>query len=165
MALSLDAKHLSSNRNYQPQLSNNFEIVIDGLGEEVTLAVSSGSLPEISNAVIEMHYFNGVAKVAGKTEYADGSIEIKDFITKDIEKKLNAWQKQVYNPDTGKMGYVDEYKRDASIIQYSPKGDMQRVWSLKGVWPTSISYGSLDYSSTEAKSITITLAYDLAVRE
>ena len=165
MVKAFDARHLSSNKNYQVQMTNWYEVQIGGFGDEISLLTQSVDLPEISTPVVELPFGNSRAKVAGQADYSDSSITIMDAITVDVEKKLLDWQKQVYDPKTGKMGWVNEYKRDMVIVQYGPDGTHERTWKMEGCWPTSISGGSLSGDSSDKKVITISIAYDRAYRE
>ena len=161
MPISMGSRHLSS-KKYQPQMTNHFEVQIEGLGEDFTLTVSTCNLPEVSNPAVEIPFGNSKVKVAGQAEYSGGDIEVTDTIGADTENIINSWRLEVYDPETDKMGWAEDYKREAVVTQYGPDGTSERVWKLEGVWPETVSYGSLDYSSSDAKKISMTLAYDRA---
>lgn len=162
MAKAFDARHLSNNKTYEIQGSNHFEVIIPGMGDEFTLCVSTCNLPEVTIAAVELNYGNSKVKVAGTVELGEGSITVKDAIVADIEKKISDWQNLVYNKETGKMGWAYQYKKDLQVNQYGPDGTYVRTWVLQGAWPTSVSYGEMDYSNGEKKNITMTIAYDNA---
>ena len=162
MAKAFDARHLSNNKTYEIQGSNHFEVIIPGMGDEFTLCISTCNLPEVTIAAVELNYGNSKVKVAGTVELGDGSLTVKDAIVADIEKKISDWQNLVYNKETGKMGWAYQYKKDLQVNQYGPDGTYVRTWVLQGAWPTSVSYGEMDYSSGEKKQITMTIAYDNA---
>lgn len=164
MSRAYDATHLSSSAGHQVQMTNWYEIVIGEVSNDITLMVQSCTLPEVSTPVVELPYGNSKAKVAGQVEYADGNIVIMDAIKIDIERQLIEWQNQVYDPKTGKMGWVDQYKRDVIVTQYGPDGTFERKWQFIGAWPSSINYGELSGESSDKKNITITLSYDKAYR-
>lgn len=171
----LGASHLASD-GYEVQRTNNFEIVISGIGEltgnvndtrTITLAIESGFLPSEESSSQELNYSNTLVKVAGTTTYSGGSLVVKDVISEneDIEAIIIAWRKAVYDPDTDKVGLAFNYKKDARVIQYAPDGTMTRTWKLLGVWPRSVNYGNLEYGSGGAiKTIEIGLEYDKAIR-
>lgn len=161
MSRAYGARHLA-NKTFQPQMTNHFEVQIEGLGEDITLAVTKTSLPQISMSVVELHHVNSSAKMGGKVEYGDGSLEVIDAIRKDIEKIINDWQKQVYDPETDLMGWAEDYKKDALLTQYGPDGSYERTWKLEGVWPSSVEYGDLAYEGSDKKTISATLTYDRA---
>lgn len=160
-----NASHLSSNRNYQVQETPWYEITIGGTTSDLTFLVQSCTLPEISNPAIDVGFGNSTAKVAGKREYGEGSFVFMDAIIADIEKQLIKWQDQVYNSKTGKMGWVDEYKRDVMVTQYGPDGTHERPWHFEGAWPSSINFGEMTGESADKKNITVTITYDNAYRD
>lgn len=160
-----NASHLSSTKNYQPQETQWFEISIGGTTSDLTFLVRSCSLPEASNNAIDVPYGNSTAKVAGKREYGESTFVFTDAIVADIEKQLLSWQKQVYDPRTGKMGWVTDYKRDIMVTQYGPDGTEDRPWHFVGCFPSSISYGDLSGESADVKTISVTITYDNAYRE
>lgn len=162
MAKAYDARHLSNNKSYEVQRSNHFEVIIPGLGEDFTLLVSRCNLPEVNITPTELPYGNTKVKVAGLVEYGEGSLEVRDSIVKDTELKISKWQDQIYNKETGKMGWASDYKRDCKVNQYAPDGTYVRSWVLEGAWPSTVTYGEMDYTNGEAKPIAMTLQYDQA---
>lgn len=178
MPITLGASHLAT-ETWEIQRTNNFEISIAGLDTMVgsgssrliTLAVESGFLPAENSNVVELNFGNTLVKVAGTTTYNNGSLVIKDAIQEDVENIIRKWRKHVFDPEGDVLGTPDavglafNYKKDARVIQYAPDGSMERTWKLIGVWPSSVDYGPLDYTSAGAKkTISITLEYDKAIR-
>ena len=53
MAKSLDARFMSSNKSYEFQRANNFEVIIPSMGDEITLCVTRCTLPEMTLTPIE----------------------------------------------------------------------------------------------------------------
>lgn len=164
MSRALDARHMSNNKTYEVQRTNHFEVVIDGLGEEFTLCVTRCSLPEVTITPTELAHGNSKVKVAGQVEYSDSTMDCRDAILPDIEKQLYNWQSKVYNASTGAIGWAADYKKDLLVNQYAPDGTYTRSWRLEGAWPTTISGGDLDSTNPDAKIMSVTIAYDKAVR-
>lgn len=160
-----NADHLSSSNYYQVQMLNWYEIVIGGLSEDFTFLTQSCSIPESSNPAVEIPFGNSTAKVAGKREVGESNITFIDAVKADLEKQLVEWQNQVYDEETGKMGWVEDYKRDVYITQYGPDGTYERKWHVYGAWPTSINFGEFSGEGSDKKLIQVTLACDKCVRE
>ena len=161
------AGFMSTDPAYEVQRTNNFRIDINltEFGAEVGqigLACDTSGLPNSTTEANELHYGNSMVKVAGKTSFDDISVTVKDFIEKDIEQILMKWRYAVYNPETGKVGWSTNYKREARITLYSPNGTRERTWVAQGVWPTAIELGDLDYSSSDLRKLTMTLSVDHA---
>lgn len=164
MARQFDARHLSSTRNTQVQMSNWYEIVVPDISD-LTIMVKNCTLPEISAPAVELGFGNTRAKVPGQIEYGDGNFAFYDAIKKDIQGQLDAWFNKIYDFKTGKMGWVDEFKKDVTVTLYGPDGTAERVWYLEGCWPTSITHGDLTGESSDAIEVQVTMAYDRAYRE
>lgn len=159
-----NAAHLGTNK-YQVQETNWYEIVITGLSQDLTFLTQSCTLPELSNPVVEVPYGNSTAKVAGKRDIADSTFEFMDAMQADVEKILLDWQNKIYDPKTGKMGWVESYKKKIIVTQYGPDGTYERTWDYEGCWPSAISYGNMSGESADKKVISVTISYDNAYRE
>lgn len=173
MPLTLGASHYTT-ETWEVQRTNNFEISIAGLETLVgagasrllTLAVTSAFLPSEQTNDVQLNYGNALVHVAGTTTYGSpGTVVVNDAIQEDIENLIVEWRKSVYNPDTDQVGLAFDYKMDARLVQYAPDGTLERTWKLTGVFPLSVDYGPLDYTSQgAAKQISMTLSYDKAYR-
>lgn len=168
------AGFMSTDPAYEVQRTNNFRINIDlsefadGITDTtglIGLACETTGLPNSTTDALESPYGNSLVKVAGKTNFDDISITVKDFIEKDIERVLMNWRYAVYNPETGKIGWATNYKREARITLYSPNGTRERTWIAQGVWPTGLELGDFDYSSADLRKLTMTLSVDNAYLE
>jgi len=56
----------------------------------------------------------------------------------------------------------DGYAGMGVLIMYDGCGKPMETWKLEHVWPTSINFGDLDYSSSEESNIELTLRYSTA---
>lgn len=166
MPRAMNALHMANNRAYETQRTNNFEIqIVDVGGEDLTFACTTAGLPNESNNPINLAYGNTNVKVAGTTEVADVTVSVKDFIEADIEAIVRRWRREVYNEDTGEIGWAVDYKRRAYIYLYSPDGSVKRTWILEGVWPSSVAWGDLTYDGGAVREISMTLSVDTATIE
>ena len=167
--------HMSAQSAYEVQRTNNFAVYIDmgaksrttsgkkfATSDLITLAVESCPLPDISNGEIELAYQNSKVKVAGQAEFGNMDLVVKDFITTDVEKTLWDWRLQVYNPQTGQVGWAEKYKKNGYVSQYAPDGTHERSWRIVGVWPTNLQLGDMNYDGGDKKTITMSLALDFA---
>lgn len=176
------AYHYSANKElFEIQRGNNFEFVIDknldGINafgsqtktfqnaqELIRLSVASVSAPHVNQNVIEVRRGNTGVKYAGTMSYGSGSLSVYDFIGAETADILMAWKAQAGNPLTQQVGLQADYKRTATLIEYSPDyEEITRTWVLEGCWISSISEG--DFSVDEggsARRLNATLEYDRA---
>lgn len=161
--LSLGPMHFETNQ-YEVQRTNHFEVIFpaDSFGEEFTLLVESFTIPEVSVGAISLDYGNANVKVAGKATVGDSPIVIKDAITLNMEKKIDAWRRTVYNPESDSVGWVESYKKTLFVNQYGPDGTYIRQWKCIGCWPRTLSISQFQYSNSDKKLMTLTLSIDKA---
>lgn len=163
MPKTMNALHMSNTRAYEVQRTNNFEVqIVDVGGDDLTFAVTSSGLPNESNDAIELAYGNTKVKVAGAYTVDDITIEVRDFIGADIESIVRNWRRQVFNENTGGVGFADQYKKRGYIYLYSPEGSITRTWELEGIWPQSVTWGDLAYDGSDQRRISMNLAVDWA---
>lgn len=130
MPITLGPMHLSNSKAYEVQRTNHFEVEFDGLGQDFTLSVESCPFPVVGNEVLELSYGNSKVKVAGQATFEDIEIVVKDAIGADIEMSLWNWRKLVYDPETDKVGWAADYKRNGRVYQYAPDGTHIRTWKI-----------------------------------
>lgn len=168
---SLGPMHVSANRNYEPQRTNNFQVEfynLPGAGtQEIMLATNDFSLPTISTPVVDVGHGNSKVHFAGQAEFSGmESLQVVDYITTDIENIIKEWHLQVYNPETDKIGWAANYKKDGQVTEFAPDGTNLRNWKIKGAFPSAVNYGpTLSMDGAEVKKVEITISYDKAWRE
>jgi hypothetical protein len=160
MPIRYDAMHMSSTRNYEVQRTNHFEVVFENLSEDITLAVSSFNRPTASTSATSLSYGNTDVKVAGKTSVSDASLVVKDFILPDVEKQCQAWRDQVYDVESGKIGWAADYKHNGRVYEYAPDGTCERVYRIVGCWPLSYSKSDHSYEGSDGSEITMSISVD-----
>ena len=153
-------------RQYQIQRKNHFEVTFNGdyIDSGLSFLVTSFSLPKEQTETFKANYFNDSVNLTGKTSFSESTLVIKDAINYDSEKQFLQWRLRVYNPKTGKVGYAEDYKCDATVKEFSPSGDVVREWTLIGCFPSSVEYGDLTYEDAGEKQIQVTIMYDKGYR-
>ena len=154
-------------REYQIQRKNHFSIQFneDFVDKGLELLVVSFPLPKETTDTFKASYWNDSVNLPGKTNFETSQLVIRDAINYDTEKKFLGWRLRVYNPKTGKVGYAEDFKSNATVKEYSPSGDVVREWYLEGRWPSSVEYGELTYEDAGEKQISVTIMYDKAYRK
>ena len=137
-----------NNDNWEPQRTNNFELVVEGLNkirmangkdyivpqaaDRIMLSVASFTAPQLQISQITTHYANNSIKWAGKPDFPNSSIVVNDYIGVQVEEILSAWFRAAYDFESEKVGLATNYKKTAYLIEYDPQGESPRIWKLDG---------------------------------
>lgn len=183
MAENIGAYHLASNLDlYEVQRNNTFEFVITDLGdlvragatkddgrdlivnaqEVLRLSVVQASVPHFTQEVLTIRRGNTPMKMAGVPTFESGNLVVRDFIGADSKSSLMAWQKLSFDVKTEKVGRMSAYKKNATLVEYTPDWEMVRYWDLTGCWISGISENSFDMESGDTRVITATIEFDKA---
>lgn len=162
------ASHFANDANYEVQRANHFEIVIDlaaiGFGEEyqeaIRLCCVDAPIPQISIQAQQLKHGNETVNVAGSPSWGSVNIKIYDVIGKDMAGLLQEWFYKVFDPETHTMGLAVNYKTTATIYMCSPDCSVNRTWTLYGVFPTRLDFGS---GNAEQQGSVITVSMELSV--
>jgi hypothetical protein len=175
--------HLADNPNlYEIQRSNNFEFIVTGLdnilrpgvvGDEnnarignaqevIRLSVTRCPIPHFTQQPISVRRGNSELKYAGVPTFSSGTLEVNDFIGADTKSVLMAWQNLSYNIATEKVGLMQDYKKQCTLIEYSPDYQVVRQWKLYGCWISGIQEGDYSSDDNSKHTITATIEYDKA---
>ena len=160
----ISADHIAAqNGAFEPQRKNNFTLRITVGGRVIQQALQSFPFPKESNAPIEINFGNEQRKVAGRVNYTDLDLILKDYADQPVMKTLVAWRRKVYDPATGKIGLAKDYKEQGEVVMFAPNGTLERRWKLIGVWPSNMDPGGGDMEANAQNLITIALTIDKAV--
>ena len=185
----LSAYHLSTgtHRAYQPAKKNFFEFIVEDLdnllkpGVEVDLAeendyirngqevirltVNKAPVPHFELNDIEIRKGNSVVHYAGTPTFSDGTLEVDDMIGAQSKAVLEAWQNLAYNVVTDKGGRAIDYKKNATLIEYTSDHVKVRSWKLIGCWIKNISEDDYDKTNDDLVRVQGTIRYDRAIPE
>ena len=111
-------------------------------------------------------------KFAKSVKWEDCRVLFYD--TGEILPKLYEWRDKVFSLANGigihssapsKQGNDSGYKQQCIFELLDGVGDAVYTVNLFGAWPSQISEGNLDYTSSAIKLVTVTLTYDYATNE
>ena len=164
---------------YEPQRSNNFEFVVDFSNTDLYLpgtntplndsqkilrvSVTSAPVPHFSQTPITIDRGNNQAKFAGKPTFGNGPLVVNDYIGDSAKEILVAWQALSYNVMTEKVGLASDYKKKATLIEYTPDLQVVRSWNMYGCWISGISEDAYNSDQNSKKQTTATIEYDYAM--
>lgn len=188
---SLNTRHISTNlANYEAARSAFFTLVIDGLdnnllkpnytGEEAAAAdsdrisnaqevlrlnVTKTSVPHFSVEVASYRRGNDVVKFATTPTWDSGTLVVDDIVGLDTKSILMAWLYKAYNPHTRKGGRMKDYKKTATLCEYTQDYELVRSWTIEGIFITKIQEDDFDRETDGKRKLTVEFAYDRAVMD
>lgn len=187
---SLNTRHISSNLgNYESARTGFFVLEVNGLenllkpsytgepenatdndripnaGDILRLNVVKCPVPHFSVETLTYRRGNDVVHFAGVPTWDGGDIVVDDIVGLDTKSILEAWLYKAYNPHTRKGGRMTEYKKHATLIEYTQDYVPIRRWQVEGMFITKLSEGEFDKENDGKRQITASFIFDRAIME
>jgi len=149
------------------------------MGQEVIkLSINKAFIPHFSLGVIEVKRGNSIVKFADTPTW-DGNktLEFQDFVGLETKTVLMAWQALAYDVMSDTQGRAGDYKLDingqkvarkgykknCTLVEYTPDFQVVRYWKLIGCWISSLNEDDFDVTNSGGgRRITVTFEYDRA---
>ena len=146
-------------------------------GQEILkLSVNKTFVPHFSLGVIEVQRGNSVVKFAGKPTWeGNKTIEFQDFVGLETKNVLMAWQALAYDVNTDTQGRAGDYtlngvkrkgyKKNCTLVEYTPDFQVIRYWDIIGCWISSLSESDFEVGSggEGGRQISATFEFDRAI--
>ena len=179
--------HLADNPSlYEPARTNNFEFLVTDIDdllyagvdrntasekdhikngqETLRISVLSSSVPHFNLSVIDVKRGNNTMHVAGVPTFGNQTLVLNDFMGAKTKDVLLAWQALAYDVRTEKVQRASKYKKDCTLIEYSPDyEEVIRYWDIKGCWISELSEDEFSNETNDKKKVTATIVYDKAI--
>lgn len=158
-----------------PKLKHRFRLRTYGFGvgatqNTFTQQVVTSGRPNIQFNNTPLHSYNNITYIAQKPEWQTIEITLRDDITNWITSMVSAQlQKQMnhYTQSAAAAGVNYKFSMNIDTLDGTVKGTNDSVlesWYLEGCYLEQVAYDSLDYSSSDAVMITLTVRYDNATQ-
>ena len=190
MSNSLSAQHISTNlANYEAARSGFFSLIVDDIDnivkasytgdhsaatnndkisqaqEVLKLNVTNAPVPHFQLEKLSYKRGNETVNFAGTPSFQDGEITVDDVVGMDTKSILMAWQGLAYNVHTRKGGYMKDYKKQATLVEYDQNFTQIRSWKLYGCWISNIQEDNFNKEQDGKRAIRATIVYDRAIME
>lgn len=190
MSNSLSAQHISTNlANYEAARSGFFSLIVDNIDniikasytggaadatdsdkikqaqETLKLNVVQAPVPHFQLQKMSYKRGNDTVNFAGTPEFSDGEITVDDVVGLDTKSILMAWQALAYNVHTRKGGRMKDYKKDATLIEYTQDFEQVRSWKLYGCWISNITEDNFNKEQDGKRQVRATIVYDRAIMD
>jgi len=145
---------------WEPKYQHKFVMNIDGIPAYL---VKTSAKPSMTNGEVVLDHINVKRKLKGKSAWNSIAITIYDAIVPSAAQAVMQWVRLHHESATGRDGYASIYKKDITLNQLSPLGEVIEEWQLKGCYLSEVNFGSLDWSAEDVVMIDATLNYDWAL--
>lgn len=138
---------------------------IQNASDILRLNVVKCPVPHFSVETLTYRRGNDVVHFAGVPTWDGGQIVVDDIVGLDTKSILTAWLNKTYNPHTRKGGRMVEYKKHATLIEYTQDYVPIRRWQIEGIFITKLSEGDFDKENDGKRQITADFIFDRAIME
>lgn len=137
--------------------------------------VKIANRPTLNIEETPINFLNGRMYLPGKGEWDTLSVTFYDVgaqadaVATSSMGYLYSWLASVYDftrPETlQQSSSATGYGGTGTLRLYDGCGEEMEVWTLKKMFPTSVNFGDLDYSSSDEVTIEVTLRFTQATYE
>ena len=158
-----------------PKLKHRFRIITFGFGSTIdtnifTQQVVTAGRPNIQFNNTELHSYNNITYIAQKPQWQTIEITLRDDITNLITTLVSAQVQSQMNHYTQSAAPAGINYKFSMLIQTldgtvnGKNGSVLESWFLEGCYLEQVAYDSLDYASSDAVALTLTVRYDNATQ-
>ena len=147
----------------------NFGVDASG-GLSLTKQVVDCSRPNLSFGEISLPVYNSTVKLAGKHTWNDINVNVRDDASGTVSRAVGQQlQKQLDFVEQASAATGQDYKFQTNIeILDGGNGTTAPVvletWELYGCFLKSVNYNALNYGTSEAVTIALSIAFDNAIQ-
>ncbi len=146
---------------FEPKVKNRFLMLIEGVPAYIVRKVSR---PEIRQDTIKVPHINTVRFVKGVSVWQPMTLTLYDPVVPSGAQAVMEWVRLHHESVTGRDGYSDFYKKDITLSELGPVGDVVGEWIIKGAFIKQANFGDGDWSQGESlKDIQLTVAMDYCI--
>jgi len=162
--------HPKQKYRWQVTFSGLARLVAGASAREITRQATNITRPTLTFDEVPIHRYNTVAYMAGKHSWSEMSLTLEDDITGlasyAVQGQLET-QKRLIGADLpgqylNSAATASDYKFGTILEQLDGNEGVVESWKLEGCFILSADWGDLDYSSSDAATITLSIRYDHA---
>jgi len=157
----------------QPKLKHRWRATFANLGggtdaQPLSMQVVTFARPSVEFDEVQLDRYVSRAFVAGKYTWSDMAITLQDDVTGSasavIREQLQKqqWLIGAEGPWLAAAGEGSLYKFVTYLDMMDGNDQVIEKWTLEGCWLKSVDYTDLDYSSSDAIMINLTMRFDHA---
>lgn len=123
--------------------------------------VTVASRPNLSIEETEINHLNAKTWIPGKASWETITVSYMD-VANDEMRTLWNWLATMYDftdPVQLSQGEKRDWNATGILNMYDGCGTLLEGWELQHMWPTSINFGEVDYSTSDIATIELTLRF------
>lgn len=162
-----------------PKLKNKWRVTFQNIGAggssnaaDLSMQAVNVTRPNLTFEEVPIHRYNSTAYVAGKHTWEPSTLTVEDDITgtasQVIQDQLELQQRLIGAQDGAWLASASTasgYKFGTKLEMLDGKDRVVEAWILEGCFIMTSDWGEVDYSASEAATITLTLRFDHARQE
>jgi hypothetical protein len=173
--LGADGQSSSTQGLLMPKLSYRYRVFFQNFGvstptTEVTKQVMKFDRPHVQFEEIKLPIYNSTVKIAGKHSWQDVTCDIRDDAQGAVSRLVGEQlQKQLDFMEQSSAASGIDYKFTVSLqILDGGNGTNEPTvlenWQILGCYLKDVNYNAMDYSTSEAVKISMTITFDNAIQ-
>jgi hypothetical protein len=158
-----------------PKLKYRFRVEFQNFGvstprTELTKQVMDFTRPQVEFAQIDLPIYNSTVKLAGKYTWQDLTCQLRDDAGGQVSKLVGEQlQKQLdfMEQSSAAAGINYKFTTRFEVLDGGNGTDNPtalETWEIYGCYLKSVNYNNMDYSLSEAATITLNITFDNAVQ-
>jgi hypothetical protein len=173
--LGADGQSSSTQGLLMPKLAYRFRVFFNNFGvstptTELTKQVMKFDRPHVQFDEIKLPIYNSTVKLAGKYTWNDITCDLRDDAAGNVSRLVGEQlQKQLDFMEQSSASSGIDYKF-STVFQILDGGNgtqepvVLEEWDILGCYLSDVNYNSMDYGTSEAVKISITIKFDNAVQ-
>jgi hypothetical protein len=173
--LGADGQSSSTQGLLMPKLAYRFRVFFNNFGvstptTELTKQVMKFDRPHVQFDEIKLPIYNSTVKLAGKYTWNDITCDLRDDAAGNVSRLVGEQlQKQLDFMEQSSASSGIDYKF-STVFQILDGGNgtqepvVLEEWNILGCYLSDVNYNSMDYGTSEAVKISVTIKFDNAVQ-
>jgi len=173
--LGADGQSASTQGLLMPKLAYRFRVFFSNFGvstptTELTKQVMKFDRPHVQFEEIKLPIYNSTVKLAGKHSWTDVTCDLRDDAQGNVSKLVGEQlQKQLDFMEQSSAAAGIDYKFSIQLqILDGGNGNNEPTvlenWQILGAYLKDVNYNSMDYNTSDAVKIGLTITYDNAIQ-
>jgi hypothetical protein len=173
--LGINGQSPSTQGLLMPKLAYRYRVFFNNFGvstptTELTKQVMKFDRPHVQFEEIKLPIYNSTVKIAGKHSWSDVTCDMRDDAVGNVSRLVGEQlQKQLDFMEQSSATAANTYKFTVSLqVLDGGNGINEAVvleeWQILGCYLKDVNYNAMDYNTSEAVKITMSITYDNAIQ-